>query len=98
MSRRDSLVTTPQSAGPGRARPGTGATRGRLADLASYAGVSEATVSRVLNDRPGVAPATRQSVITALDVLGYDRPSRLRPRTLRWRPGRHRKDSDARSA
>ncbi|GAA1155342.1 LacI family DNA-binding transcriptional regulator [Ornithinicoccus hortensis] len=51
---------------------------GRLADIASYAGVSEATVSRVLNDKPGVAAATRQAVITALDVLGYERPSRLR--------------------
>lgn len=50
----------------------------RLADLAQYAGVSEATVSRVLNDRPGVAPSTRQAVLTALDVLGYERPSRLR--------------------
>ncbi|WP_202976963.1 LacI family DNA-binding transcriptional regulator [Ornithinimicrobium flavum] len=51
--------------------------RSRLADLAAYAGVSEATVSRVLNDRPGVAAGTRQAVITALDVLGYDRPSKL---------------------
>ncbi|HET7305667.1 MAG TPA: LacI family DNA-binding transcriptional regulator [Segeticoccus sp.] len=51
----------------------------RLADVARYAQVSEATVSRVLNDKPGVAPATRQAVLTALDVLGYDRPSRLRP-------------------
>lgn len=50
----------------------------RLADLAAYVGVSEATVSRVLNDKPGVAPATRQAVITALDVLGYERPSKLR--------------------
>ncbi len=52
--------------------------RGRLADLAAYAGVSEATVSRVLNDKPGVAASTRQAVLTALDVLGYERPSKLR--------------------
>lgn len=52
--------------------------QGRLADLAEYAGVSEATVSRVLNDRPGVAEATRRSVLIALDVLGYERPSHLR--------------------
>ncbi|MCO5991162.1 LacI family transcriptional regulator [Actinoallomurus spadix] len=51
----------------------------RLADIAAQAGVSEATVSRVLNGRQGVAPATRQAVIDALDVLGYDRPARLRP-------------------
>jgi DNA-binding LacI/PurR family transcriptional regulator len=52
--------------------------RARLRDIAEQAGVSEATVSRVLNAKPGVAEATRQTVLTALDVLGYDRPSRLR--------------------
>ena len=52
--------------------------RARLADIAVQAGVSEATVSRVLNGRPGVADATRQAVMTALDVLGYERPERLR--------------------
>ena len=50
----------------------------RLADIARQAGVSEATVSRVLNGKPGVAESTRQAVLTALDVLGYERPSRLR--------------------
>ncbi|MEO3743916.1 LacI family DNA-binding transcriptional regulator [Plantactinospora sp. B5E13] len=55
--------------------------RARLADIAAQAEVSEATVSRVLNDRPGVAPETRQSVLTALDVLGYERPARLRKRS-----------------
>lgn len=52
--------------------------RARLADIAEQAGVSEATVSRVLNDRPGVSASTREAVITALDVLGYERPVRLR--------------------
>jgi DNA-binding LacI/PurR family transcriptional regulator len=56
-------------------------TRTRLADIASKAGVSEATVSRVLNGRPGVADDTRQSVLTALDVLGFERPTRLRRRS-----------------
>jgi DNA-binding LacI/PurR family transcriptional regulator len=32
----------------------------------------------VLNDKPGVADATRERVLTALDVLGYERPSKLR--------------------
>lgn len=50
----------------------------RLADIAVHAGVSEATVSRVLNGKPGVSAATRQAVLTALDVLGYERPPRLR--------------------
>jgi DNA-binding LacI/PurR family transcriptional regulator len=52
--------------------------KARLADIAAHADVSEATVSRVLNGKPGVAESTRQAVLTALDVLGYDRPSRLR--------------------
>ncbi|MEE1801042.1 LacI family DNA-binding transcriptional regulator [Streptomyces sp. NPDC101062] len=50
----------------------------RLAQVAKKVGVSEATVSRVLNGKPGVSPATRQSVLTALDVLGYERPTQLR--------------------
>ena len=55
--------------------------RARLQDIARQAGVSEATVSRVLNDRPGVSGDTRQAVLTALDVLGYERPERLRKRS-----------------
>src|SRR5687767_6661351 len=50
----------------------------RLAQVAKKVGVSEATVSRVLNGKPGVSQATRQSVLTALDVLGYERPTKLR--------------------
>ena len=50
----------------------------RLAEVATYAKVSEATVSRVLNRKPGVSEATRQAVLTALDVLGYERPTQLR--------------------
>lgn len=50
----------------------------RLSQIAAQAGVSEATVSRVLNGRPGVAEPTRRAVLTALDVLGYERPARLR--------------------
>jgi DNA-binding LacI/PurR family transcriptional regulator len=50
----------------------------RLGDVARKAGVSEATVSRVLNGRPGVSESTRAAVLTALDVLGYERPTQLR--------------------
>src|SRR3954454_1983996 len=50
----------------------------RLADVAKYVGVSEATVSRVLNSKPGISDATRAAVLTALDVLGYERPTKLR--------------------
>ncbi|MCT2590097.1 LacI family transcriptional regulator [Streptomyces sp. N2-109] len=53
----------------------------RLADIAAQAGVSEATVSRVLNGKPGVSATTRESVLAALDVLGYERPVRLRRRS-----------------
>ena len=50
----------------------------RLADVAKQAGVSEATVSRVLNAKPGVSDSTRQAVLVALDVLGYERLTQLR--------------------
>ncbi len=55
--------------------------KARLSDIAVQAGVSEATVSRVLNGRPGVADQTRRTVLTALDVLGYERPAKLRTRS-----------------
>lgn len=49
-----------------------------LSAVAAQAGVSEATASRVLNAKPGVSAETRQAVLTALDVLGYERPLALR--------------------
>ena len=48
--------------------------RTRLTDLAEQAGVSTATVSRVLNGKKGVSTQTRQAVLAALDMLGYERP------------------------
>jgi LacI family repressor for deo operon, udp, cdd, tsx, nupC, and nupG len=57
------------------------AMRARLSDIARQAEVSEATVSRVLNDKRGVAAQTRQAVLTALDVLGYERPAKLQKRS-----------------
>jgi DNA-binding LacI/PurR family transcriptional regulator len=50
----------------------------RLSAVARFAGVSEATVSRVLNSKPGVSQATRDTVLTALDVFGFVRPQPLR--------------------
>src|ERR1700724_2088203 len=50
----------------------------RLADVAKKVGVSEATVSQVLNGKAGVSGSTREAVLTALDVLGYERPTQLR--------------------
>ena len=66
-------VSSPLTPGPG---PKT-----RLTDLAKQAGVSTATVSRVLNGKVGVASETRQAVLAALDVLGYERPEKLRNRS-----------------
>ncbi|HKC27980.1 MAG TPA: LacI family DNA-binding transcriptional regulator, partial [Jatrophihabitans sp.] len=51
---------------------------GHLAEVAKQAGVSEATVSRVLNGKPGISETTRAAVLTALDVMGYERPTQLR--------------------
>jgi DNA-binding LacI/PurR family transcriptional regulator len=55
----------------------------RLADVAKKVGVSEATVSRVLNGKTGVSESTREAVLTALDVLGYERPTQLRGQRAR---------------
>jgi DNA-binding LacI/PurR family transcriptional regulator len=57
--------------------------KGKLSDIAKQARVSEATVSRVLNGKSGVSDATRAAVLTALDVIGYERPTHLRGRKAR---------------
>lgn len=58
-----------------------------IAEVAHLAGVSTATVDRVLNHRPGVRPATVQSVLKAAAHLGYlpqdDLYKALRPQPLR---------------
>ena len=59
----------------------------RLSEVAEFAGVSTATVGRVLNGKAGIAPETRDAVLTALDVFGFERPARFRGETRR--PGRH---------
>ncbi|WP_245753562.1 LacI family DNA-binding transcriptional regulator [Paraburkholderia sartisoli] len=45
--------------------------RARIADIAGAAGVSTATVDRVLNGRDGVRPATAQRVLQAAANAGY---------------------------
>ena len=55
----------------------------RIADVARRARVSEATVSRVLNDKPTVHPRLAERVRRAADALDY-RPSRV-ARNLRAR-------------
>lgn len=55
--------------------------RVRWRQVAEVAGVSEATVSRVMNRRPGVSDRTRFVVMQAVEQLGADRL--VRPRHLR---------------
>jgi LacI family transcriptional regulator len=46
-------------------------TRVTIQDIAAHAGVSIATVSRVLNDHPDVSPVTREEVLRYARELGY---------------------------
>ncbi len=52
------------------------ALRPKLQEVSDIAGVSLATVSRVLNAKPGVAADTRQHVLHTLAELGYQEPIR----------------------
>ncbi len=66
--------------------PNGGQTLATVQDIARAAGVSVATVSRVLNSSPKVAPPTRRRVLRALDELGYapnNLARNLRARALR---------------
>ena len=75
----DQVATTPEPpAVPDDAAP-AGRRRARsvvMADVARLAGVSQQTVSRVLNDSPHVHPDTRERVLDAVRKLGY-RPNRV---------------------
>jgi len=53
-----------------------------IRDVAYRAGVSNNTVSRVLNDRPDVSPATRVRIQNVIEELGY-RPNSLARSLLR---------------
>lgn len=53
----------------------------KLESIARAAGVSQSVVSKVVNNRPGVAAATRQRIERLLDQAGYQR---------RWRGHRSR--------
>lgn len=55
--------------------------RATMSDVARLAGVSIKTVSRVVNDEPGVHPATAERVLAAIDQLGFRR--NLSARNLR---------------
>src|SRR3977135_474493 len=45
--------------------------RATIRDIEDLAGVSIATVSRVLNDRPDVAPETRENVLQGVRAQGF---------------------------
>jgi len=40
-------------------------------DVAKVAGVAKSTVSRILNNRPGVNPSTRSKVLAVIDEIGF---------------------------
>ena len=54
-----------------KARVGAQRSRTAIRDIAALAGVSVATVSRVLNGRPDVSPATRATVLHHIHERGY---------------------------
>jgi DNA-binding LacI/PurR family transcriptional regulator len=52
----------------------------KMAAVANLAGVSESTVSKVLNSRPGISAETRDKVLRACKELGYEfRQRKARP-------------------
>lgn len=53
-----------------------------IRDVAARAGVGVGTVSRVLNDAPGVRPGTRGRVLSAIEELGYRPDPRARALSL----------------
>jgi LacI family transcriptional regulator len=55
-----------------------------LATVAQIAGVSTATASKVVNDRPDVAPDTRRRVAAVINELGYE--STTAPRAIHLDP------------
>lgn len=54
----------------------------KVSDIAELAGVSTATVDRVLNQRPGVKAETVEKVRAAMEELGLTAPARGRPRKV----------------
>ncbi|MET0885683.1 MAG: LacI family DNA-binding transcriptional regulator, partial [Mycetocola sp.] len=65
---------------------GDGRSRLVIADIAKAAGVSPMTVSRALNDKPGVSDQTRLRIKRMVEDLGY-RPN---PTAIALKRGRNR--------
>ena len=59
--------------GPGGSVPRNGRGRPTMKDVATRAGVALKTVSRVVNDEPGVTPETASRVRNAINELGFRR-------------------------
>ena len=70
VSMSDFTTTTAAASGRARSRSVV------MADVARLAGVSQQTVSRVLNESPHVSPSTRERVLEAVRKLAY-RPNRV---------------------
>src|SRR5699024_9892596 len=65
------VYAEPPSRGGGESMAVVGASRATLAQVAHVAGVSKATASKVLNQRPDVSARTRERVERVIDELGY---------------------------
>jgi DNA-binding LacI/PurR family transcriptional regulator len=50
-----------------------------LSEIARLAGVSRATVSRVINNKPGASEQTRNAVFSAMESLGMDASRSIKP-------------------
>lgn len=60
----------------GRSPASAGLRRATIHDVARLAGVSRQTVSRAVNDKAEIDPATKERILDAVRMLGY-RPSRF---------------------
>lgn len=58
-----------------------------IVEVAKAAGLSHSTVSRVINNRPGVSPKAAEAVYRAMEVVGYTPPAVRRGRRPQGRPG-----------
>ncbi|MGW3987716.1 LacI family DNA-binding transcriptional regulator [Streptomyces sp. NPDC004830] len=70
------MWTDGQRAEPGAEGPGGARRRATIHDVARLAGVSRQTVSRAVNDKGEIDPATKERVLEAVRLLDY-RPSRF---------------------
>jgi DNA-binding LacI/PurR family transcriptional regulator len=73
----DAQISTPRPGDPPETGRGNGRSP-RMADVATVAGVSHQTVSRVLNASPNIRPETRDRVLAAIEELGYRRNTAAR--------------------